>query len=137
MAAQKQNTNYAKKELLYRGKKIDELKSMDVRESAKYLPATSKRYVLRNFNVIERFIKRCNEKTSKNKRIKTHQRELVIVPQLVDLTVWVYNGKEFKQVEITGEMIGCRLGEFAMTRAITKHGSAGVGATKGSRAQKK
>ena len=125
------------KEHFYKGKTLEELKAMDIRESAKFLKSRSKRSVLRNFDVIEKFLKRCEKKIAKNKRIKTHARELVIVPRFVGLTIAVHTGKEFKEFEITHEMIGHRLGEFASTRGRVNHGSAGIGATKGSRAQKK
>ncbi|MBU0467275.1 MAG: ribosomal protein S19 family protein, partial [Nanoarchaeota archaeon] len=48
-----------------------------------------------------------------------------------------YNGKNFQEVSIVVEMIGHTLGEFAPTRTRVNHGSAGIGATKSSRAQKK
>ncbi len=121
----------------YRGKTLEELQTLDVRESAKYLPARSRRSVLRNFDVIEKFIKRCNSKIEKKKRIRTHLRDIVIVPKLVGMKISVHNGRTFEEVLITTKMIGHRLGEFALTRGRVNHGSAGIGATKSSRAQKK
>jgi len=120
------------KEKLYRGKALEELVKLDTREFAKLLKSRQRRAVLRNFNVIENFVKRCLKEKSKNKTIKTHSRELVIVPQLVGLTISVHNGKEFFPVLIVESMLGHRLGEFAMTRRAVKHGAAGVGATKSS-----
>lgn len=125
------------KEKKYRGKTIEELKTLDVREIAKYLPSRSRRSVLRNFNVIEKFIKECEKKIGKKKRIRTHLRDLVVVPKLVGMTIGVHNGRGFQDVEIIMEMIGHRLGEFAQTRTRVSHSGAGVGATKGSRAKKK
>lgn len=125
------------KEATYRGKPIDELKSLDVRESAKFLPSRSRRSVLRNFDVIERFINRCDSRINRNKKIRTHARDIVIVPKLVGLTIGVHTGKLFQEIAITSDMIGHRLGEFAPTRSKVNHGSAGIGATKSSRAQKK
>lgn len=125
------------KELFYRGKSIDFLKSLDVRECAKYLPSRSRRSVLRNFQSIEQFIKRCENKISKNKKIKTHLRDIVVVPKLVGMTISVYNGKTFNDANITHNMIGHRLGEFSLTRQKVSHGSPGIGATKSSAAQKK
>jgi small subunit ribosomal protein S19 len=125
------------KDQLYRGQNLDSLKKMDVRESAKYLPSRSRRSVLRQFDVIEKFIKRCEKYSSKNKKIKTHLRDIVIIPKIVGLTIAVYNGKSFLDVKISKEMIGHRLGEFSPTRRSVKHGAAGIGATKSSRAEKK
>lgn len=135
--AENESEQMKKKEMTYRGKELDELKTLDVRESAKYLPSRSRRSVLRNFDSIEKFIKRCEKKLARNKKIKTHLRDIVIVPQLVGMTIGVHTGKAFQEVLITVEMIGHRLGEFAMTRGRVNHGSAGLGATKSSKAQKK
>ena len=126
-----------KKELVYKGVSLEELQKLDVRETAKYLKAGSRRTVLRQFDKIEKFINLCERKISKNKKIKTHLRDIVIVPKLVGYTISIHNGKAFQDILITVEMIGHRLGEFAMTRSRVNHGSAGIGATKSSKAQKK
>ncbi|MCK4647715.1 ribosomal protein S19 family protein, partial [Candidatus Pacearchaeota archaeon] len=89
------------------------------------------------FREIENFITRAKEKIAKKKPIRTHQRNLVIVPQMVGMKIQVHNGKDFISTEIIGEMLGHRFGEFAPTRARVKHGSAGVGSTKGTRSQAK
>ena len=125
------------KEKRYRGKTLEDLRALDVRESAQYLPARSRRTVLRNFDVVENFIKACEKKISRNKKIRTHLRDIVIVPKMTGMTIGIHNGKAFQEVLITIEMIGHRLGEFALTRKRVAHSGAGLGATKGSRAKKK
>jgi len=120
------------KEKFYRGKEVGELKSMDTREFAKLVKARARRSILRNYDVIEQFIKKCEENVLKNKAIKTHNRALIIVPKMVGKTIGVYSGKEYTKVIIVEEMLGHRLGEFSPTRKGTKHGAAGVGATKSS-----
>jgi small subunit ribosomal protein S19 len=120
------------KEQFYRGLSLDALKALDVRECAKYLPSRSSRSVLRNFQTIENFIKRCEAKVAHKKKIKTHQRDIVIVPKLVGMTIGIYNGQKFNDVPITNFMIGHRLGEFSLTRQKVQHGSPGIGATKSS-----
>ena len=137
MAHKEKEERVKKREMIYRGKSLEELKALDVRESAKFLKSRSRRAVLRQFNEIEKFIKRCEEKIERKKKIKTHLRDLVIVPRLVGFSISVHNGHNFQEVPITIEMVGHRLGEFAMTRSRVAHGSAGIGATKSSRAQKK
>jgi small subunit ribosomal protein S19 len=122
-----------KKQFIYKGKSIEELKTLDVREFTKYLPSRQKRSVLRNFQVIEDFIKRANEKLAKGKKIRTHQREIIIVPQMVGMTIQVHNGRNFNPVLIETEMLGHRLGEMSATRAKIVHNKAGIGATKGSK----
>ena len=126
-----------KKDFLYRGKNIDDLKALDVREAAKFLPSRSKRTILKNSDKIEKFIKSCEKKIRENKRIKTHFRAMVIMPKFVGMTIGIHNGKTFQDIAIVPEMIGHRLGEFTMTRSKVVHGTAGIGATKGSKMLKK
>lgn len=64
-------------------------------------------------------------------------RDLVIVPKLVGFTIGIYSGKSFEDITISHDMIGHRLGEFVPTRKPVKHGAAGIGATKSSKADKK
>jgi small subunit ribosomal protein S19 len=115
------------KDKFYRGINVEELKNLEIREFSKLV-----RTIQRNYDVINSFIKRCNNKSLKNRPIKTHDRSLIVVPQMIGKIIGVYNGKEFIRVEIIPEMMGHRLGEFSPTRRPTKHGSAGVGATKSS-----
>lgn len=125
---------FEKKKFTYRGKTIEELKQLGIREFAKYLNARERRSIFRNSQIIEKFVKRCKESNEKKKMIRTHLREMIIVPQLIGLAIQVYNGKEFAMVRINEEMIGHRLGEFALTRKVVKHGAPGIGATKSSAA---
>lgn len=130
--AQENKKIISKKEFTYRGKSVEELKEMDVREFAKLLKSNEKRTTLRQFDELQRFIIRCNNKNQKNKLIRTHLRHLVIVPKMVGMKIHIYNGKTFVSLEVVNEMLGHRLGEFSVTRTKVKHGSAGVGATRSS-----
>ncbi len=118
------------KSKFYRGKKTEELRSVDTREFAKLVKARARRTILRNYDVIETFVTKCEKNTLKNKPIKTHDRSLVVVPRMLGKTIGVHNGKEFIRVIIVEEMLGHRLGEFSMTRKIAKHTSVGGGAKK-------
>jgi len=120
------------KEFTYRGLKLEELKALDTREFAKYLGADSRRSVLRHFEVIEKFVKKCRKRAEQGKPIRTHLRDLVVVPNMVDYTIFIHNGKEFVQIKMMPEMLGHRLGEFAQTRRKVEHGAPGIGATKSS-----
>jgi len=126
-----------KKAFTFRGKTLEELKTLDVREFAKYLASRERRLALRQFQQIENFVSRAQKKVGKNKAIKTHERGLIIVPQMVGMKISVYNGHEFFPVEIVKEMLGHRFGEFSPTRQKVKHGGAGIGSTKGSKAKAK
>lgn len=118
----------------FRGKTIEELKQLDTREFAKYLKSRQRRAVLRQFDTIENFISRCEKKQKKGKLIRTHLRNLVIVPRMVDLVIYIYNGKSYVKVQIMPEMLGHRLGEFSVTRNRVQHGAPGIGATRSSAA---
>jgi len=125
------------KEMKYRGVPLEQLKQLDAREVAKYLPSRSRRTVLRNFQKIENFIKRCETSASTNKKIRTHLRDIVVLPKLVGMRIGIHSGKAFNDITILPEMLGHRLGEFAFTRSRVNHGTAGLGATKSSKSQKK
>jgi len=127
-------TGFVTKKKKYRGFEIEELRNLSLNEFAKLVGSRERRTLMRNAKVIEEFVKKADKKISKNKIPRTHTREMVIVPRFVNWTIGVHNGKEFIPVKITLEMLGHRLGEFAMTRKAVKHGAAGVGATKGTSA---
>ena len=126
-----------KKQFTFKGKTIEELKNLDVREFSKLLKSKDRRCVLRNFQEIEKFVSRAKTKLDKKKIIKTHKRNLIIVPDMVGMKIQIHKGNGYTQTEIIGEMLGHKLGEFAPTRNKVKHGKVGVGATKGSKSKSK
>ncbi len=126
-----------KKQFTYRGKIIEELKKLDVREFAKLVRSRERRNILRNFQKIEDFINKSKIKLERDKPIRTHQRDLIIVPEMIDWKIFIYNGNKFIPVQVTGEMLGHKFGEFAPTRTRVKHSKAGVGATKGTKHKSK
>ena len=63
--------------------------------------------------------KASNQKTP----IKTWSRRSTISPEFVGLTFAVHNGKVFSPVFVTENMVGHKLGEFALTRTFKKHGA--------------
>jgi small subunit ribosomal protein S19 len=65
-------------------------------------------------------------------QLRTHVRDMIILPDMVDLAIFVHNGKEFVQVTIRPEMIGHYLGEYAITNKRVQHGAPGVGASRSS-----
>ena len=73
------------------------------------------------------------KKENPKKIIKTHMREAIILPEWFGLTFGIYNGKEYKTIEITLHMVGKRLGDFAHSTGRVLHSGPGVGATRGSK----
>jgi small subunit ribosomal protein S19 len=65
-------------------------------------------------------VSRAIEKNEK-KPIKTWSRRSMITPEMIGLTIAVHNGRTFVPVFITEEMIGHKLGEFALTRTFRMH----------------
>jgi small subunit ribosomal protein S19 len=115
----------------YRGKTLEELQAMSMDVFVKLLPARQRRSLKRGMTVQQkRLLERIR---TKEKAVKTHVRSLIILPEMVDKRVLVHNGKEWVAVDIKPEMIGYRLGEFALTRKTVRHSSPGVGATKSSK----
>lgn len=117
----------AKKEFIYRGKTIEELQKLSLKELAEILPARVRRSILRGFDDEKKHL---IAKIAKKDRVKTHIREMIILPQFVGRTIQIHTGKEFVPVIIQEEMIGLRLGEVALTRKRTAHSNPGVGAGK-------
>jgi small subunit ribosomal protein S19 len=113
------------KDKFFRGRNVEELKTVDTREFARLVKASARRTILRNYDVIEAFVRKVEKCSEKNKMAKTHNRSLIIVPRMIGNMIGVYNGKEFLKVLITHDMLGHRLGEFSMTRKITKHTTLG------------
>jgi len=64
--------------------------------------------------------------------IKTHLRDLIILPYMVGVAVNVFSGKEFVPVIIKTEMVGHYLGEYVITNKRVNHGAPGVGASRSS-----
>ncbi len=124
----------ARKEFTYRGYTLDELKKMSLEEFAELLPARQRRSLRRGFTQVQKKLLQKVEKAleGKNVKLRTHARDMIILPKMVGLTFQVHNGKEWVRVEVKPEMIGHYLGEFAPTRKRVRHGSPGVGATRSS-----
>ena len=125
------------KEFKYRGKTLTELQSMSLNEFANLLPARQRRSINRRFTEMQkRLLKKIKKAKSGNlkKPIKTHCRNMIILPEMVGLTILVHKGNEFSPVIIIEDMVGHYLGEFALTRKRVQHSAPGIGATKSSTA---
>lgn len=121
-----------KKEFTYRGLTIDELKKLSVDEFTQYLPSRMRRSLERGLTREQN--KLLNDvKNAKKEIIKTHLRNMIILPDFVGHHIAIHNGKEFVRVTVQPEMIGHYLGEFALTRKEVKHTGPGVGATRSSK----
>ena len=119
-----------KEEFLYRGRKISDLAKLSIDELAELLPARQRRSIKRG--LMKENKKLLSGFKSKDS-VRTHIRNMIILPDMVGKSLEIYNGKSFEKVEVMPEMIGHYFGEFALTRARVQHGAAGVGATRSSK----
>lgn len=123
--------------ITFMGKSIEEIEKMPMEEFVKLLPARRRRTIKRGLLQKQKkfFDKVRKAKLGKSKKmIKTHVRDIVVVPEMLGLAIYVHNGKEFIPVIITSEMLGHLLGEFSLTRKKVQHSAPGLGATKSSSA---
>jgi len=111
---------------------------MSMDEFIRLLPSRQRRSLQRGLTPEQRIllknIRRARKVVKEDQKtvVKTHARDMVILPEMVGFTVLVHNGKEFTMVEITPRMIGHYLGEYAITNKPVKHGSPGIGASRSS-----
>ena len=117
-------------EFKYRGHTLEELQKMSNEQLSKVLNASARRFLKKGLK--DQYKDLLNKIKTKTKPVKTHLRNMVILPEMVGKTVQVHNGKEFTPIEIKPKMISHRLGEFVDTRKRIKHGAPGVGATRSS-----
>lgn len=127
------------KKFTFRGHTLEELKKLSLDDFAGLLPSRQRRSLLRGLQprykkLLEqvRATRERQEKGGKEEIIRTHCRDMIILPEMVDLKFGVHNGKEFVVIEIKPEMVGHRLGEFSSTRKKVTHGTPGIGATRSS-----
>jgi len=120
-----------KKEFLYRGFTMDEMLAMSFDEILGILPSRARRTYLRGLNYEQQLL--FDKLKVAEEPVRTHRRDLPIIPQFVGKKLSVYNGKEFKEFEIRPEMIGHFIGEFVLSRKPPVHSGPGVGATRSSK----
>ena len=121
----------------YRGKMADELSKMSVSETLPMLTSRARRALKRVANSksikVKKFMKKVSAMKDKAKIIRTQVREAVIVPEWLGRTFAVHNGKEWKNVHVSVDKLGYRLGDFSHTTGRVLHSGPGVGATRGSK----
>ena len=122
-----------KKEFTYRGYTLEQLQKMSMEQLTNLFPSRVRRKIKRGFHAEELAFLERMEKSDGSKAVRTHRREMLVLPSFVGKKVAIYNGKEFQEITVVPEMIAHSLGEFAATRRKVKHSGPGVGATKSSK----
>eukprot|EP00899_Mesostigma_viride_P015420 jgi/Mesvir1/2387/Mv22135-RA.1 len=124
----------------FRGVDLDSLLDMGTDELVQLFHARARRRFQRGLKrkplaLIKKLRKAKREAASGEKPdpVRTHLRDMIIVPEMIGSVIGVYNGKTFNQVEIKPEMVGYYLAEFSISYKPVKHGRPGIGATHSSR----
>jgi len=121
------------KEFSYRGHSLDSILGMSMDEFINLLPSRQRRSLQRGLTPEQRILlEKMRAAKGSGAQIKTHVRDLVVLPEMVGAKIMVHNGKEFMPVDIKAEMIGHYLGEFAITNKPVRHGTPGIGASRSS-----
>ncbi|MBI4895771.1 MAG: 30S ribosomal protein S19 [Candidatus Aenigmarchaeota archaeon] len=122
------------KDFVYRGKTFEELRAIPMEEFIKMLPSRQRRTMKRGLTSAQKkLLEKIRQRKDGDKLIRTKNREMIVLPEIVGTKIGIYDGKEYKAVTLTQEMIGHVLGEFALTRRKVQHGSPGFGATRASK----
>ncbi|KAG7674444.1 hypothetical protein Ndes2526B_g05173 [Nannochloris sp. 'desiccata'] len=125
----------------YRGVDLEQLLDMSTDELVELFAARQRRRFQRGLNrkclgLVKKLrkAKKAAEGTGeKPEPVRTHLRNMVIIPEMIGSVLGVYNGKTFNQVEIKPDMIGHYLAEFSISYKPVSHGKAGIGSTNSSR----
>ncbi|MBU3940537.1 MAG: 30S ribosomal protein S19 [Nanoarchaeota archaeon] len=123
------------KEFKFKGKTLEEIKQMPLSEFAKLISSRERRKLLRGFTDAEkRLLLKVKEfkEGKRKKNIKTHCRDMIVIPDMIDLMIYVHSGKVFMPIQIIPEMLGHRLGEYVPSRQKVSHSAPGIGATRSS-----
>ena len=120
------------KKILFKGRTEEDIKKIGMSEFAELIPSRERRSIKRGFSHRQKAL--LNKLAAGKSRVKTHARDMVIVPEMLGKTILVHTGKEFQDVTIILDMLGHRLGEFAGTRKRVQHSAPGIGATRSSAA---
>jgi small subunit ribosomal protein S19 len=123
------------KEFRYRGHSLEELNAMSTENLLQLLPSRARRSLNRGVSEDKRKLLEDVRAAKEGKlegQIRTHARDMIVLPSMVGLTVGVHNGREFVQLEVKPEMIGRMLGEFVITNKKVVHGTPGIGASRSS-----
>ena len=125
------------KEFTFYGKTLDDLNKLSMNDFMKLVPSRQRRSLTRGFTdqqkkLLEKIRK--YKATGSKKIIKTHIRDMIVLPEMIGIMLAVHNGKNFISIIIIPEMVGHYLGELVLTRKKVQHSAPGVGATKSSAA---
>ncbi|MAF88937.1 MAG: 30S ribosomal protein S19 [archaeon] len=122
----------ARKEFKYRGLSLEELQKLSVEEFMNLAQSRTRRSLNRGLKDRRAALLKRSRKDSKAV-LRTHCRDMIVLPEFIGRTFAIYNGKEFVSVKILPDMIGMYFGELSPTRRRVMHTAPGKGATRASK----
>ncbi len=123
---------------VFRGYEEEQMRDMSVENFLPLLTSRERRTMKRinqnpAYKKLVDKVRKLKKAGKLSKPIKTTVREAVILPEWLGLRFAIHNGKEYKQVQITLNALGKRLGELSHSTGRVLHSGPGVGATRGSK----
>jgi small subunit ribosomal protein S19 len=119
------------KNFQYRGRSVSDLKAMSMDEFINLLPSRMRRSLRRGLSNEQRIVLD-RLRQDNGKPIKTHSRDMVVIPEMIGKTILIHSGQEFVEIRINEKMLGHYLGEFVITNKPVRHGKPGIGASRSS-----
>lgn len=106
-------------------------------EFIKLLPSRQRRSLVKGLTneqrtLMEHVRRARRENGTKPSPVKTHCRDMIVIPEMLGLTLQLHSGKEYVSIDIKPEMVGHYIGEFAITNQKVVHGTPGIGASRSS-----
>jgi small subunit ribosomal protein S19 len=130
----------SRKKFTFKGFTVEEMQAKSMEEVGKLMPSRVRRSLKRGLGEMEKRLmirvrkvrKEVDSGKKQMKPIRTHCRNMPVLPEMIGLEFEVYNGKEYVRFFMVGEMLGQYIGDFAITVKPVKHNAPGIGATRSS-----
>merc|ERR1711936_418390 len=124
------------RKFMFRGVDLDQLLDLSSEQLMEIVHARARRRFTRGLKMkplaLMKKLRKAKKEAPVNEKpavVKTHIRNMIVLPDMIGSIIGIHNGKTFNQVEIKPEMIGHYLGEFSLTYKPVRHGRPGIGAT--------
>ena len=129
------------KKFTFRGLELEQVLDLSKEELVDFVNARARRRMKRGLgrkymayvNKLKKAKAAAQGTLDRPEPIKTHLRNMIIVPEMIGAQVAVYNGKVFNIAAVTADMVGMYLGEFSITYRPVRHGRPGIGSNNSSR----
>merc|ERR1739845_60111 len=124
------------KKFAYRGVDLDNLLDLSIEEFTNMTNSRHRRAIKKRHQTLVAKMRKAKKECAvleKPKPVKTHCRNVMVLPDMIGNIIGVYNGKMMLGIEVKPEMVGTYFGEYGITYKPVRHGRAGIGATHSSR----